>query len=105
MGIAGKPASGKVGSVTRSANFNALLTCSLRLRNFSCNHRIEQRVDFQYSGTRPLCPLPLLKLRLMLNVKIQAAAVVRPFVIGPQAAVAAMRTGVEINLVGARGIC
>jgi hypothetical protein len=41
----------------------------------------------------------------MLNVKIQAAAVVRPFVIGPQAAVAAMRTGVEINLVGARGIC
>jgi hypothetical protein len=41
----------------------------------------------------------------MLNAKIQAAAVVRPFVIGPQAAEAAMITGDEINLAGDRGIC
>jgi hypothetical protein len=82
-----------------------LLTCSLRLRNFSCDNGIESRVDFQYSGTRPLCPLPLLKLRLMLNAKIQVAAVVRPFIGDPQAAEAAMRTGVAISLAEVRVIC
>lgn len=82
-----------------------LLPSLFYLQNFSCNNSIEPSVDFQYSGTRPLCPLRLLQLRLMLNAKIQAAAVVRPFVIDPQAAVAATKTGVEINLAGARGIC
>ena len=82
-----------------------MLTRLLCLRNFSCDNRIEQRVDFQYSGTRPLCPLRLLNLRLMLNARIQAAAVVRLFIVGPQAAGVGMKTGVEINLAGARGIC
>lgn len=75
------------------------------LQNFSCNNRIESRVDFQYSGTRPLCPLRLLQLRLMLNAKIQAAAVVRPFTVDPPAVEAATKTGDETNLAGVRGIC
>ena len=74
------------------------------LPNFSCDNRIESRVNFQYSGTRPLCPLPLLNLRLMLNAKTQAAAVVRPSIVDPQAAEAAMKIGDEINLAAGRGI-
>jgi len=41
----------------------------------------------------------------MLNAKIQAAAVVRPYIIVPQAAEAAMRIGGATNLAGVRGIC
>ena len=82
-----------------------LLTSLFRSPNFSCDNRIESRVDFQYPGTRLLCPQRLLNLRLMLNAKIQAAAVVRPFIVGPQAAEAAMRIGGATNLAGVRGIC
>lgn len=41
----------------------------------------------------------------MLNGKIQAAAVVRPFVVDPPAVAAAMKIGNETNLAGARAIC
>ena len=82
-----------------------LLPCLLRLRNFSCNNRIESRVNLQYPGTRPLCPLPLPKLRLMLNAKIQAAVDVRLFDIDPPGVAAAMKIGGETNLAGVRAIC
>jgi hypothetical protein len=41
----------------------------------------------------------------MLNEKIQAAAVVRPFIIGPQAAEVAMKIGDATNLAAVREIC
>lgn len=82
-----------------------LLPSLFYLQNFSCNNSIEPSVDFQYSGTRPLCPLRLLQLRLMLNAKIQAAAVVRPFIVGPPAAEVAMKIGGGTNLAGVHGIC
>lgn len=41
----------------------------------------------------------------MLNEKIQAAAVVRPFIIGPPVAEAAMKIGVETNLAVVPEIC
>jgi hypothetical protein len=41
----------------------------------------------------------------MSNEKIQAAVVVRQFIIGPPGAEAAMKIGDETNLAGAREIC
>jgi len=82
-----------------------VLMSQLRLRNFSFDNRIESRVDFQYSGTRPLCPLRLLNLRLMLNAKIQAAADVRLFIVDRPAAEAAMKTGDVTNLAEVQGTC
>jgi hypothetical protein len=74
-------------------------------RNFSCDERIESRVNFQYSGTHPPCPLRLLKLRLTLNARTQAAAAVRLYIVGLLAAEAAMKTGGAANLVADHATC
>lgn len=104
MGISAKPFARGVRPI--SVRHKLFCCCHLcfPLPNFSCDNRIESRVDFQYPGTRPLCPLRLLNLRLTLSAKIQAAAVVRPFIVGPQVAEAATKIGDETSLAEVRGI-